>query len=153
MQAHVTLGGFADKSTDEGLAKIDALFRASHFLLLPTQAEAFGIVFCEANSFGVPAVATRTGGVPSVVHDDVNGRLFTLDAPADAYADYIQHHVEHSAEYANLAQSSFREYRQRLNWHTNAGIVLKHLNAMLAERDGAAAPPSVMHDAHAGSAS
>ncbi|MDH3380083.1 MAG: glycosyltransferase, partial [Gammaproteobacteria bacterium] len=38
-------------------------YEKSHFLLLPTRAEAFGIVLCEANSCGLPCIQRTWGGL------------------------------------------------------------------------------------------
>ena len=63
--------------------------RPSHFLLLPTLADCFGLVLCEANAFGVPSLANDVGGVGEVVKPDVNGCLFAADAPAGCWADRV----------------------------------------------------------------
>ena len=108
--------GFISKATPEGRAAIQQLIAKSHFLILPTRAEAYGVVFCEANSFGVPNIATITGGIPTIVKDDVNGRLFPLSAPAADYAAYISRLFSNYDEYERMALASFEEFQQRLNW-------------------------------------
>ena len=72
--------GFISKSTPEGRRRIDELFAGSHFLILPTRAEAYGLVFCEANSFGVPCIATNVGGTPTIIRNGINGQCFNPDA-------------------------------------------------------------------------
>ncbi len=108
--------GFISKSTLEGNSKIEQLIAESHFLILPTKAEAYGLVFCEANSFGVPNIATRVGGIPTIVRDDINGRLFPLSAVAEDYAGYIHNLFNNYKTYEDLALSSFNEFQTRLNW-------------------------------------
>ncbi|WP_137463714.1 glycosyltransferase, partial [Escherichia coli] len=44
-------------------------------LLLPTIADCYGMVFCEAAAFGLPVVATDTGGVSSIVINERTGIL------------------------------------------------------------------------------
>ncbi|HTI09303.1 MAG TPA: glycosyltransferase family 4 protein [Puia sp.] len=123
---HVTDHGFISKSTPAGVAQLEKLMAESHFLVLPTKAEAYGLVFCEANSFGVPAIATNIGGVPTIVKEDVNGRLFPLSAPATDYAAYILSRYENYQLYEDLALSSFNEFQTRLNW-TVAGKKIMEL--------------------------
>lgn len=116
MPENVVDHGFISKGTAEGREKINRLLMSSHFLLVPTKAEAFGFVFCEANAFGVPDIATNVGGVPTIVKDDVNGRLFDLSAPASEYAGYMSGLFQRYDRYEEMALASFNEYKTRLNW-------------------------------------
>jgi glycosyltransferase involved in cell wall biosynthesis len=115
--------GFISKRSDEGRRTIDALFAESHFLIVPSRAEAFGVVFCEASSFGVPSLASRTGGIPSVVRDGKNGATFAVEASKQAYADFIREYVQDRGKYESLARSTFREYQTRLNWDSVGRLV------------------------------
>jgi glycosyltransferase involved in cell wall biosynthesis len=107
--------GFISKATQEGRDRLQQLMMDCHLLLVPTRAEAYGLVFCEANAFGMPAIATTVGGIPTIVKDDINGRLFPLSAPAADYAAYIGQLFTNYPAYTNLALSSFHEYTTRLN--------------------------------------
>ena len=122
--------GFISKSTPEGLRTIEQLLCESHFLILPSRAETFGHVFCEASSFGVPSLATNIAGVRTVVRDDKNGKTFSLDAKIEEYCTYICDLFADYSEYKNLAISSFNEYQTRLNWQVagrNAKSLIKNL--------------------------
>ena len=130
--------GRIDKNQPDGLRRITELYARSHFFVLPTRAEAFGIVFCEASAFGVPSLSFRTGGVPSAVRDEVNGRCFDLDAPPAAFADYVQRLIADPAAYRRLALSAFDEYRQRLNWTVVSEQAMGVLREAAAEAPGAA---------------
>jgi glycosyltransferase involved in cell wall biosynthesis len=117
---YIKEAGFLDKSTAEGRAKLERLFGESHFLLLPTRAEAYGIVFCEAASFGLPSMATAVGGVPSIIREGLNGHTFPPSAGPDEYAGQIERLMRRYHEYRRLARNSFLEYQRRLNWPTAA---------------------------------
>jgi glycosyltransferase involved in cell wall biosynthesis len=110
---YIRVHGFISKKTPEGVEKINRLLRESHFLFVPSRAEAFGIVFCEASAYGLPSLTTHVGGIPTVVRDNVNGMTFPLDAPINTYCDYIVHAMPH---YQELALSSYHEFETRLNW-------------------------------------
>ncbi|NJN60363.1 MAG: glycosyltransferase family 4 protein [Coleofasciculaceae cyanobacterium RL_1_1] len=69
------------KPTDR--AQLEAAFRAAHFLVLPSEAECFGHVLCEANGFGVPVLTSDVGGIPSVVRSGVNGLVAPLGGLGD----------------------------------------------------------------------
>jgi glycosyltransferase involved in cell wall biosynthesis len=88
----------------------------SHFLIVPSRAECFGVVFAEASSFGLPSLATNVGGIPSAIRDGKNGQTFPLAANPDEYSDYIERFMSSKEEYKKLALSSFTEYSERLNW-------------------------------------
>jgi glycosyltransferase involved in cell wall biosynthesis len=121
---YVTCLGYIDKADARGRGKIEALLARSHFLILPSVAESFGTVFCEASSFGTPSLARRVGGIPTAVRDGVNGQLFEKDADPAAYARFVLDLFGDFSRYRSLALSSFEEYQSRLNWrHTSRTIL------------------------------
>lgn len=118
--------GFISKSTIEGRKQIQNLILESHFLILPTLADCTPVVFCEANSLGVPCLSTTVGGVPTMIHNDLNGRLFDKNADINDYCSYIVGLFINYSNYKNLALSAFHEYESRLNWRV-AGQQVKGL--------------------------
>lgn len=72
-QEMVSFLGFRNDSPD--------LIASADLLILPSVAEAFGLVLTEALYLGTPVVATRVGGIPEIVDDGVDG---VLVAPADS---------------------------------------------------------------------
>ncbi|MEP0754193.1 glycosyltransferase family 4 protein [Trichocoleus sp. Lan] len=123
--------GFINKSTTEGEKRIQKLLADSHFLILPSRAECYGVVFCEANSFGVPCLATNVGGIPTIIKDNLNGRTFAIDAHISEYCNYILSMLENYKEYKKLALSSFNEYQNRLNWAVASKNVKETLKNLL----------------------
>lgn len=123
----VTSLGYISKSTKEGLEKINKLLANSHFLILPSQAECYGHVFCEANSFGVPCISTKVGGIPTIIKDDLNGKVFAKEASIAEYCAYIYNNFYNYSQYKKLALSSFNEYQTRLNWSVAVQTVKKLL--------------------------
>jgi glycosyltransferase involved in cell wall biosynthesis len=105
-----------DKDDPAQRAQLYSLLQSSHILLLPTQAETYGIVFCEASAFGMPVVATATGGVSAAVRQGVNGFLLPPKATGAEYAGVIADLVADPERYKRLAQSARDEYETRLNW-------------------------------------
>jgi glycosyltransferase involved in cell wall biosynthesis len=118
--------GFISKFTNEGIDRINQLIAESHFLILPSRAECYGVVFCEANSFGVPCISSKAGGIPTIIKPHINGNLFDLDADISEYCDYIYYLFTNYSTYKDLALSSFHEYESRLNWNV-AGQKVKSL--------------------------
>jgi glycosyltransferase involved in cell wall biosynthesis len=117
--------GFINKSSEEGLQKLIDLYRSADFFILPTQAEAAGIVFSEASSFGLPCITYATGGVPEYVRNGVNGFCLEPGAPAARFATEIQRILSDHSEYEALATGGFQEYVQRLNWETSVGHLIR----------------------------
>ena len=112
----VRLHGQLGIAQPEQRAKLNSLFVNAHFLLVPSRAEAYGMVFCEANAFGLPAIATATGGTCTIIRDGINGYALPFDAEPPEYAKLIGEIAADEPEYRRLAASSFSEFEERLNW-------------------------------------
>ncbi len=110
--------GFISKKTEQGINLLEKLFSESHFLVVPSRAECYGVVYAEASSFGLPSLATNVGGISTAIHNGKNGWTFPLDTPPEEYCDYIENYMSSKTDYMELALSSFREYSERLNWST-----------------------------------
>jgi glycosyltransferase involved in cell wall biosynthesis len=116
LPAFVKQHGFISKKTEAGRNLMDKLMTEAHFLIVPSRAECFGVVFAEASSYGLPSLATNVGGIPSAIRDGKNGQTFSLDVDPNEYCDFIERLMSEKEEYTKLALSSFREYSERLNW-------------------------------------
>ena len=127
LPAWVHTHGFVDKSTADGVARLRELFQQAHFLIHPAEAEAFGVVFCEAAGHGVVALASNVGGIPSAVREGVSGFLLPVDAPAEDYAQRIWELAGDRSRYEELALGAFDEYRRNLNWDVQAKRVYARL--------------------------
>jgi glycosyltransferase involved in cell wall biosynthesis len=114
--SYVKVHGFLSKANDLGARRLRRLFSECHFLLHPSRAECFGLALAEASAFALPSLAAHVGGTASVVADGVNGRLFSLEDPADAYCAYIRTLFASRDEYLRAAAAAYREYAERLNW-------------------------------------
>jgi glycosyltransferase involved in cell wall biosynthesis len=129
----VELLGFLDKQSVAGRAQIAALYLESHFLIVPSRAEAYGVVFCEANAFGVPCLATEVGGIPTIIQNEVNGRLFDLHAHGREYAEWIADIWKDPARYQELALGSRRRYDERLCWSASIQQIAGLISTLLPE--------------------
>jgi glycosyltransferase involved in cell wall biosynthesis len=112
----VELLGFIDKTSDSEARKLVELFQSADFLILPTRAEAAGIVFSEASAFGLPSVTYATGGVTDYVRTGVNGICIEPGGSAARFADAIRKMMADTTEYAGYCTRGFNEYKERLNW-------------------------------------
>jgi glycosyltransferase involved in cell wall biosynthesis len=112
----VQLEGYVSKRTPSGVARLAKLYARSHFLVMPSAAEAYGLVYAEAAAFGVPSVATRTGGVPTVVVDGETGILDDPHATAESYAGRILGLMKDRPRYEAMAHAAAARSATMLNW-------------------------------------
>jgi glycosyltransferase involved in cell wall biosynthesis len=112
--------GFISKSTPRGQKQLIDLLAESHFFILPSQAETFGIVFAEAAALATPCLATSVGGIPTVIKDGVNGFTFDSSAPPVKWAQRMAALLGVRSNYRDLCMRTRQEYESRLNWPTAA---------------------------------
>jgi glycosyltransferase involved in cell wall biosynthesis/GT2 family glycosyltransferase len=129
MRDIVNVVGFVSKDTAKGREKLEQLFASSHFLVMPSRAECFGVVFAEAASFGVPSIASDVGGIPSAVRDGINGYTLPLRSIVQSAADRIIELWSDSRRYDDLCRTAFHDAKVRLTWEA-AG---RSLAAVLSE--------------------
>jgi glycosyltransferase involved in cell wall biosynthesis len=130
MPSYVINHGFISKSTSEGVNKLERLFMKCHFLIVPSLAEAYGLVFCEANSYGLPSISTNVGGIPTVIKNEFNGRTFSLETPIEIWSHYIYELFIDKNRYLEMCLSSFNEYETRLNWNVAGKSIMNLLREL-----------------------
>jgi glycosyltransferase involved in cell wall biosynthesis len=112
----VTVIPHLDKRCESDRRRLDEILSVADFLLLPTRAECFGIVFCEASAYGLPVITTDTGGVSGAVIEGVNGHRLPLEATSADYARLIYDLYSDGVAYSALVRGSREMYDRRLNW-------------------------------------
>jgi glycosyltransferase involved in cell wall biosynthesis len=115
---NLTIIPFLNKNKTEDYARFNNLLRESHFLLLPTLKEAFGIVFCEASAYGLPSLSFDTGGVKGAIREGVNGFCLPLYSTADDFARKIAEYVADENKYRQLSSSARKLFEKELNWNS-----------------------------------
>ena len=106
------------KRSDPGeAATLRKLLLSSHFLVVPTVAECFGLVFAEAQAFALPPVSRAVDAVPSIILDGETGILQPASDGPEPYIARIFLHVSgDSSSYTRMALSGRQHFRERLNW-------------------------------------
>lgn len=94
---------------------IPDLMSTADVFVLPSVAEAFGVVFAEAIYMGTPIVATKIGGIPEVVTDGVDGILIP-PADSDALAKTMTDLLEHPEKLKSLAGSGKQKVIERFEF-------------------------------------
>lgn len=113
---YVVNHGFLRKSNEKEFEVLKSLYLTSHFLFVPSRAEAYGLVFCEASAFGLPSISHKVGGLTTIVEEGQNGQLFEIGTPPDVFADYIEKMFMDKDEYMKLCKNSYKRYENFLNW-------------------------------------
>lgn len=121
-----------DKSTEEGLSQLFKVLSESHFMILPTTADASPYALPEACAFGLPCLTSDVGGIPTMIRDNVNGKTFSVNAGINEYCTYISNLFSNYSRYKNLALSTFHEYETRLNWSVAGKTVKKLLEELIS---------------------
>jgi glycosyltransferase involved in cell wall biosynthesis len=111
-----TIHPYLDKARPDHFALFASIMLDAHFLILPTRAEAFPHVLCEATAFGVPAISSPVGGITEIIHEGDTGFVRPLETSAEQLALLIRDTLATPANYVRLARQSREAYEQRLNW-------------------------------------
>ncbi len=111
----VEIYGLLRKDRKDELDRLHALYAESDFFIMPTQAEAQGIVFIEAAAYGLPVVATDVGGVSAVVKNGDWGLLLATNAPGEQFASWIAGLFRDRARYVATAHRARADYEARLS--------------------------------------
>jgi glycosyltransferase involved in cell wall biosynthesis len=127
---YVRIIPFLDKRDPDGLNQLLAIFAETHFLFVPSRAEAYGHVFCEAAAMGVPSLACDVGGIPTIIADGENGHCLPTTASAAEFARVIERALEAPETYRGMARAARRAYEERLNWSAFARAVLARVDAL-----------------------
>lgn len=128
---------FLNKNHKTDSDKFNKLLLDSHFLILPTREECFGVVFCEASAYGLPSLAARTGGVATAIAVNKNGFLFELSDGGKEYANKIAElFLDYNNKYLPLSINSRRYYDEVLNWESFGNSILKIVDSLNLKNKG-----------------
>jgi glycosyltransferase involved in cell wall biosynthesis len=125
----VTVHGFLDKGSPVDRARLAALFRAAHALVLPTRADCVPMVIAEAYAYALPAAVTAVGGIFGVVDDGVTGRLLPPEADAAAWATAVEGMLWPEDRHVAMSRAALDLFRRSLNWPTAVQRVVGLLRA------------------------
>lgn len=127
LPAWASLHGLLDKRKPEERVRLEGLFRDCHVFFTPSQAEAYGMAFCEAAAWATPSLTTAVGGITTIVEDGVTGRTLAPGAAARAYAEALVELVGDPGRYRETALRARADYEARLNWPAFVGSLLRVL--------------------------
>jgi glycosyltransferase involved in cell wall biosynthesis len=102
-----------------------AMLRRSHFMLLPSLGEMFGIAPSEAAHFARPSLVSDIGGLSSAIEHGKTGLRLPVDAPAERYADEIVRIADDPVAYRAMSDAARTRAQDVLNWPAFSRSVLE----------------------------
>jgi glycosyltransferase involved in cell wall biosynthesis len=105
------------------MLRICHAYGEAHFLLLPSKADTFGIVFSEAQAFGVVSIAYDVGGVSSAVLHGHTGSVLPPEATDAALAAEILRYVREPLLYQATSERCRNRYLAEANWTRWAALI------------------------------
>ena len=137
LEREIAVGGLESSVILEGNAdqeRLLALYRSSDAFVLASLYEGIPMVLMEAMSMEIPCVAPRITGIPELIHDGLNGLLFTA-TDVDDLASCILRLMQSSELRRSLGlrarECITRNYSVMANAERLAAIMRRHL----AERE------------------
>jgi glycosyltransferase involved in cell wall biosynthesis len=118
---YVNVVGFLRKSIPAEAEQLQNMLQTSSVLILPSVAECYGCVYCEANAYGMPSLGRYTGGITEIIKEGVNGLMLQPNETPEAFAERWASVWSNKDSYIKLSESSLNEFETRLNYDVFAG--------------------------------
>jgi glycosyltransferase involved in cell wall biosynthesis len=128
---YARLHGRLNKRIPEQRRQLEDLLRHAHVLFVPSRAENYGMVFCEAAGFGVPSLASAVGGISSAVRHGQTGFTPPAGAKPEAFADILEELFANPPRHQQLALASLQDYHARLSWEAFGRQFMRVLEGIL----------------------
>ncbi len=126
--------GVADRVDFVGeVSDRDAFFAGCDLAWVPSRAEPFGLVACEAMSSGLPVVASRVGGLPEILDPPRAGLVVSPANPA-ALASVSQGLLGAPERYAAISAAGVERVRQRFTASRMAALTRGVYREVMAAR-------------------
>jgi glycosyltransferase involved in cell wall biosynthesis len=130
---YLHIHGLLNKDNPEDYRKFINIMSKADLLLVPTIAEAAGIMFCEASAYGIPIFTHHTGGTSSYVINGINGYGFPIGTSVEFFANKIRECII-SGELKNMRKTGRKWYEQHSNWNLFGQKFKKMIEQIEAER-------------------
>ena len=114
---NVKIINFVNKNNILGEKKISKTLLKSHFHILFSKSEAYGVSLVEANSRALPNISFKVGGISHIVKRGINGMLFEKNVNLKIIANYIIKTFHDYKKYNRLSRSSYDEYNNKFSYN------------------------------------
>ncbi len=127
--------GFVNKSSARGRARLSALYRDAHLLVLPSRGDCTPMVVAEAMAHGTPVLATDTGGIAEQVGGGGAGRVLPPCTPPEDWAEAILSMTADRDGYKMASDAAFDRAHGLFSWDSWAAAVGTVVRQDLRGRD------------------
>ena len=114
----IILHGKINKNDINSLNKFNNLLDSSHFFILPSRGEAFGISVCEAKYFGIPTLVSNNGGIGEIIENEVDGFILNNDDNLTIIVDKIADLINFKYKYIEMSYNAKSSSEMLFNWST-----------------------------------
>lgn len=126
--------GRIDKSSEEGMARMDEEYQKAYCFILPTKSECAAVSLAEASAYGLYSFTSNTGGTDGVIFDGINGeRLVTGSSPQE-YALRIKCLFDDQELYSRVSMDSRTKFNEVLNWDVVGEKMTKYIFEVMKNR-------------------
>ena len=126
---------YLNKNNKKDFDLFQEILYQSALLFVPSKAECYGIVYCEAAAYGLPVISTNTGGIASIVVNKKTGILINEDADVSEYLKSVKQILLNEDIYVQFSKNSLFEYDIRLNWMCWGSEVSKIIEEVVEKKD------------------
>jgi glycosyltransferase involved in cell wall biosynthesis len=101
-------------------------YRNHHIMVLPSENEAYGIVYLEAMQFGLPVIGTTSGGAKEIINHGENGFLIP---PGDVkqLATHLSNLINMPDKLAVMGENAIHSYKQHPTWNNTGELIREFL--------------------------
>lgn len=105
----VSFYGYCDNN------KLPELYSEADIFVLPSLAEAFGLVFAEAMALGLPIIGTTAGGIPEVVKNGENG-ILVQPGKVNELKNALEKLINNKELREKMGEKSTKIVRENFTW-------------------------------------
>jgi glycosyltransferase involved in cell wall biosynthesis len=116
ISANVFLIDFLKKNSLKDQRVFKNLMYNSHFHILFSESEAFGIANVEASAYGLYNITHDTGGIEGAVTNNLNGFRFPKNKSIDFIADHIINIFSNKKNFLKNSEKIRNFYEKNLSW-------------------------------------
>ena len=121
---NIKLIKFLDKN--KNINELNKILYQSHFHVLFSKTEAFGVVNCEASAYGLFTITHDIGGIGGAIFNNKNGFRFSKNSPIEHISKYLINIFNNKKNFIRKSIDSRNIYDEKLNW-SDIGKKLKSI--------------------------